>query len=329
MNVRRFQYVSMLALCCVWLTSALAQTPLTLTLAHNASGGTPRAEAIARFADTVKDKSGGRLVIEANPGGAIQENRDVLLDLRTGKLDMSSYPQGRLASAVPEVDALTLPYAFLTAQKAWDVLDGAIGQELGAKIESQGMIVLAWMNNGARHFTSSKKPIRSPEDLRGLRIRTTGDKATIDMMAVLGAQVVPIGYSYLKDAVKTGYVDAQENSLNVMYLRKVHEEQKFITITRHNYTFSPLLISRTSWGRLSPGDREMVRAAARDAAVLQRKIFEDADNKILEEYRNMASITLTTPDPAPFRAAVAKVWDNWELKPFGAFVRKLRLASSQ
>lgn len=327
MRVRILRSVSVVAVCCVWAAAVQAQTVLNLTLAHNASKGTSRAEAIGSFADAVKKRSGGRILIDVNPGAVIQEDRDVLLDMRSGRLDMSSFPQGRLAGAVPEVDALGLPFAFMSAKKVWDILEGPIGEELGEKIESNGMIVLAWMTNGARHITNSKKPITRPEDLRGLRIRTTGDKATIDMMVALGAQVVPIGYSYLDDALRIRYVDGQENSLSVIHLRKMHDVQKFIAVTNHNYSFSPLLISRVTWTRLSSDDRKMVRAAAQEAALLQRKLFDESEERILDEYRKMASITVTTPDATLFRAAVEKVWDSWELKPFGSFVRKLRAAS--
>lgn len=308
--------------------TALAQGQIRLALAHNASDKTPRAHATDEFARLVADRSGGRIVVDLNPGGKIDESLDVLLDLRTGKLDMSIYPHGTLASAVPEVDALGLPYAFPEPKKIWNMLEGPLGNDLAERIEIHGLIVLAWMSNGGRHFTNSKRPILKPEDMRGLRIRTTADKPIMDMMAALGGQAVPVSYGSLNDAIRIGYVDGQENSLNVIWQRKMHETQRFVAITNHRYSFAPVLISRAAWDRLSSADRKMVRGAAQEAAVLQRRLYDEAEERILEDYRKMPSVMISTPDTKPFRVATQKVWEAWELKPFGAFVKKLRAAST-
>lgn len=328
MRAYLFRCVLVLAACITCgAPTVLAQGQIRLALAHNASAKTPRAEATVEFARFVGDRSGGRIIVDVNPGGKIEENLDVLFDLRTGKLDMSIYPHGTLASAVPEVDALGLPYAFPEPKNIWSMLEGPLGQELAERIEAHGLIVLAWMGNGGRHFTNSKRPILKPEDMRGLRIRTTADKSIMDMMAALGVQPVPVSYGSLNDAIRIGYVNGQENSLNVIWQRKLHETQRFIAITNHRYSFAPVLVSRAAWDRLSSGDRKMIRAAAQEAAVLQRKLYDEAEERILEDYRKMHAVTISTPDSTPFRVATRKVWEAWELKPFGAFVKKLRAAS--
>lgn len=327
MDHRLLYSAALFACILLWASSVTALEPLRLKLAHNAGAGTPRDHATAKLAGFVAERSSGRVVIDLNPGGAIRENLDVLLDLRTGRLDMSIYPHGTLASAVPEVDALGLPYAFTSSQQVWQILDGPLGHELGAKIEAHGMILLAWMTNGGRHITNGKRPIHKPEDMRGLRIRTTADKPIMDMMAALGAQVVPVGYDHLNNAMKIGYVDGQENSLSVIQRQKLDGNQKYIAITNHRYSFSPVLVSRAAWDKLSSEDQKMLRVAVQEAAVLQRRLYDEDENRILEAYRKTPSVVVTTPAPEPFRASVQKVWDSWQLKPFGAFVRKLRAAS--
>lgn len=307
---------------------ALAQTPIKLTLSHNAANGTPRAEAAMKFAELVKAKSNGRLAIEVNPGGKLGENLEMLSSLRTGALDMSINTHGTLASVVPEVAAFGLPYAFSSPQKVWEILDGSIGQELAKKIEAQGMMTLGWMDNGARHISNSKRAILKPEDLRGLKIRTTSDKAMMDMVTALGAQPVPINFSDLYDAMKVGYVDGQENPLTNFKQKKMHEVQKYLSITFHSYGLAPFLMSNQSWDKLSSDDRKAIQAAAQEAIALQRKLSDEVDDKILEEYKKNPAVTVSTPDPAPFKAATRKVWDTWELKPFGAFVKKLRATSN-
>lgn len=307
--------------------AAHAQTPLKLTLAHNAAASTPRAEAALKFAELVKAKSNGRLVIDINPGGK-GENLEMLSSLRTGALDMSINTHGTLASVVPEVAAFGLPYAFSSPDKVWEILDGSIGQDLAEKIEAQGMVTLGWMDNGSRHISNNKRAILKPEDLRGMKIRTTSDKAMMDMVTALGAQPVPIGFGDLYDAMKVGYVDGQENPLTNFKQKKMHEVQKHLSITFHSYGLAPFLMSNQSWGKLSSDDRKTIQAAAQEAVVLQRKLTDEVDDKILEEYKKNPAVTVSTPDPAPFKAATQKVWNTWELKPFGAFVKKLRAAAN-
>lgn len=305
-----------------------AQTPVKLTLQHNAATGTPRADAALKFAELVKAKSGGRLNVEINPGGKLGENQEMLTDLRSGTLDMSINTHGTLASVVPEVAAFGLPYAFPSPAKVWEILDGDIGQELAKKTEAQGMVTLGWMDNGSRHISNNKRPISRPEDMRGMKIRTTSDKVMMDTITALGGIPIPINFSDLYDAMRIGYVDGQENPLTNFKQKKMHEVQKHLAITYHSYGLAPFLMSNQTWAKLSADDRKAIQAAAQEAVVLQRKLSDEVDDKILEEYKKNPAVAITTPDPTPFKAATRKVWESWELKPFGAFVKKLRAASN-
>lgn len=299
-----------------------------LTLSHNAEAGTPRAVAALKFAELVSAKSGGRLAIDVNPGGKVGENLEMLTSLRAGTLDMSINFHGTLATVVPEVAAFSLPYAFSSPKKVWEILDGSVGQDLAEKIENQGLIALTWMDGGSYHISNSKRPIIKPEDLRGLRIRTTSDKAMMDTMSAWGAQPTPISFNDLYDAVRGGYVDGQENSLVNFKQKKLHEVQKHLALTYHSYGLAPFLMSRPTWNKLSSDDRKAIREAAQEASVLQRKLSAEVEEKILDEYKKAGTIQISTPNPAPFKAATQKVWDSWELKGFGAFVKKLRAASN-
>ena len=305
----------------------VAQTT-TLTLSHNAEAGTPRAVAALKFAELVKSKTGGRLAVDINPGGKVGENLEMLTSLRAGKLDMSINFHGTLATVVPEVAAFSLPYAFSSPKKVWEVLDGPIGEDLAGKIEHQGLVALTWMDGGTYHISNNKHPIVKPEDLRGLKIRTTSDRAMMDSMSAWGALPTPISFSDLYDAVKGGYVDGQENSLVNFKQKKLHEVQKHLALTYHSYGLAPFLMSRPTWTKLSSDDRKAVKDAAQEASVLQRKLSAEVEDKILDEYKKAGTVQISTPNPAPFKAATQKVWDSWELKGFGTFVKKLRAASN-
>jgi tripartite ATP-independent transporter DctP family solute receptor len=304
----------------------LAQTKLVLS--HNAEAGTPRAVAALKFSELVKAGSHGRLSVEVNPGGKVGENLEMLTHLRDGTLDISINFHGTLSTVVPEVAAFGLPYAFSSPKKMWEILDGDVGQDLAQKIESQDMIALAWMDAGSYHISNRKRPIVKPEDLRALKIRTTSDKAMTDTLSALGALPMPISFSDLYEALKTGYADGQQNSLVNFKQKNLHEVQKYLSLTYHSYGLAPLLMSRKKWNVLSADDRKTVQEAAREAAELQRKLAAEADEKIIDEYKKAGVLQISKPDPAPFKAATQKVWDSWELKPFGEFVKKLRAAAN-
>ncbi len=303
-----------------------AQTKLTL--AHGAAPGNPRSVAALKFAELVKAKSGGKFSVEI--GGPAQHGDEVamLSSLSTGKLDMSINSQGPAGLLIPELSALGLPYAFSSSAKALEALDGAIGDELAKKFEAKGMVLVAWMDNGIRQMSNNKRPIKKPEDVRGLRLRTTADKSTMDLVRSLEGTPVPINFGDLYVALQQGFVDGQENPLANIHSAKLHEVQKYISITNHKFEATPFFVSLATWKRLSSDERSLIKDAAQEAAALQRSLMSESDSRLLGEYKKMSSVQINDADIPAFKAATQKVWDNWELKPFGDFVKKLRAASN-
>ena len=305
-----------------------AQTTVNLTLGHGNAPNNPKSKAAAQFAELVKEKSGGQLAVTIEGGAKLGDDLAMIIAVSSGKLDLSVNSQGPSASLAPELSAIGLPYAFSTSAKAWEVLDGPVGQDLAKKLEGKGVILLAWMDNGIRQITNSKRPIAKPEDLRGLRIRTTTDKSIMDTMTALGATPVPMNFSTVYEALKQKFVDGQDNPLANIHSAKLHEVQQYISITNHNYSVAPFVMSRQTWEKLSSDQRAWIKAAAQEATAAQRKAMADSDVLLLAEYEKMPSVKVNKADQAAFKAAVQKVWDAWELKPFGAFVKKLRAASN-
>ena len=307
--------------------SVLAQATVKLTLAHAVAPTNPRAMAAQKFADLVSQKSGGRLTIQVAGAAQLGDDLTMLSALRTGTLDMSMNSQGPVSSVLPELSALGLPYIFSTQQKAWELLDGPIGDELAKKREPKNLILLSWMDNGIRQITNNKRPITTPDDLKGIKIRTPPDPSTVDAFQAMGASTQQINFSELYIALQTGVVDAQENPLANIHAGKLHEVQKYISITNHKYESTPFLMSKLTWGKLSADDQKVIKEAAKEATTYQRNLMAEADVKLMAEYKAMPSLHINVPDQAPFKAATQKVWDALEQKPFGDFVKKLRAAA--
>ena len=307
---------------------ARGQGQVRLTLGHGAAPGNPRTVAADRFAQIMRERSNGRIEMRVAGSAQLGDDAAMITALRTGTLDLSINSQGATSSLVPELAALGLPFLFPDAAAAFRVVDGPVGETLSQRLGGVGIQLVAWMDNGIRHITNSRRPIVRPEDLRGLRIRTPPDPSTIDTFQALGAATQQIAFSELYVALQQGVVDGQENPLANIHSAKLHEVNRFISLSAHKWESTPFLASRMAWGRLSEADRTLLREAAAEATRLQRQLMVEADVRLLGEYRGMANVAVNEADQAAFRAATRGVLDAWEQRPIGAFVRQLRAAVS-
>jgi tripartite ATP-independent transporter DctP family solute receptor len=307
---------------------AFAQSPIVLSLGHNAAPTNPRHVAAEKFAEIVKEKSGGRISVRVAPSEQLGNEASLLTSLRTGAVDLTVNSQGSTSALVPEIAALGLPFLFASADAAFKLLDGPFGDVLGQRFAKVGMVPLGWWDNGIRHITNSKRPINVPEDLKGLKIRTPPDPMTIDIFQALGAATQQISFGELYVALQQGVVDGQENPLANIASSKLFEVNPFISFTGHKWESTPFLMSQITWGRLSAGDKDIVKAAAAEAGALQRKLMGEADTKFHAEFKANPRLKLNEADKAAFRKASAPVVDAWMKKPFGDFVGQLVKAAA-
>jgi tripartite ATP-independent transporter DctP family solute receptor len=308
---------------------ALAQAPIKLTLGHNAAPGNPKSEGSLFFAEEVKKRSAGRITIQVAGAAQLGDDQTMLTSLRTGTLDMSVNSQGPVSAVVPETAALGMPFLFSSLPQAWKLLDGPIGQDLAKKFEAKNLVVLAWWDNGIRQTTNNKRPVTKPDDLKGMKLRTPADPATVDLFNAMGASTQQINFSELYVALQSGVVDGQENPLANIHSSKLYEVQKYLSLTRHKYESMPFLMSGITWKKLNEADRKLISDAAAEAAKFERKLMLESDDKLIGEFRKMPTVQINEPDLAPFKAATQQVWDKWEKLPFGDFVKTLRAEAAK
>jgi len=304
--------------------AAFAQGSSRLTLAHNLTPSSPKGIGADTFAQLLKKKTNGRITVHVAHSEQLGPENTNMSALRTGTLDFGALGQGALLSVAPEVAAIGLPFLFSSLQAAWSTLDGPVGQELAKRVEAKNLVFLAWWCNGIRQTTNSKHPILKPDDLKGLRIRTPLDPVTVDMFTAMGAtpQQINWGETYL--ALQTGVVDGQENPLANIEAAKLYEVQKYLSFTNHKYEPTVLLMSTATYNRLSKTDRDLVREAAHEATPVQRKAMADSDSSVKAAFMKLPNFKMDTVDIAPFKKTTEVVWDEWQKKPFGDFVKKLR-----
>jgi len=301
---------------------AFAQTPVKLTLGHGAAPGNPRHEAALLFAERVKAKTAGRIEVQVAHSAQLGDDAAMVTALRSGTLDMSANSQGAMANVVPEYAALGLPFLFPDIHKAWQLLDGPIGEDLAKRTAAKGMVVLGYWDNGIRHITNSKRPIKVPADVKGLKIRTPPDTMTVDIMQALGADTQQIKFAELYVALQQGVVDGQENPLANVASAKLYDVQKYLSLTGHKYEATPFVISKRSWERLSPADQKVFTEAAAEATQLQRKLSKEADDKLATELKGKG-IQVETVDRKAFVEATRSVYTKWSAGPSGDFVKRV------
>jgi tripartite ATP-independent transporter DctP family solute receptor len=301
---------------------SFAQSAIKLTLGHGAAPGNPRHEASVKFADTIKAKTNGRIEIQVAHSAQLGDDAAMVTALRSGTLDLSANSQGAVSAVVPEYGALGLPFLFGDITKAWQMLDGPIGKELAEKSAAKGMVVLGYWDNGIRHISNSKRPIKSPVDVKGLKIRTPPDAVTVDIVQALGGDAQQIKFSELYVALQQGVVDGQENPLTNIASAKLYEVQKYISLTGHKYESTPFLMGKRAWDKLSTTDQKVFMDAAAEATQLQRKLSKEADEKLVAEIK-AKGVQIDSVDRAPFVQATKSVYDKWSSGPVGDFVKRV------
>lgn len=307
-------------------TLTFAQSPIKLILGHGAAPGNPRHEASIKFADVVKAKSSGRIEVQVAPSAQLGDDAAMVTALRTGAIDMSANSQGAVANAVPEFAAFGMPFMFSSPAQAFKVLDGPLGKELADKSAEKGLILLGTWDNGIRQMTNGKRPITKVEDLKGLKMRVPPDATLVDIMQALGAEAQQIKFAELYVALQQGVVDGQENPLVNIHASKLYEVQKHLALTNHQFQMTPFLMSKRTWDKLSEADRKIVQEAAAEATALQRKLSQEADDKLLAELK-AKGVQVTTVDKAAFANATSKVDDKWLATPIGGYLKKVIAAT--
>lgn len=316
---RRFIVLAGLAIA----AAATAQAQTTkLTLGHGAAPGNPRHEAAVKFSETIKANTGGRYEIQVAHSSQLGDDAAMITALRSGTLDMSANSQGAIANVVPEYAALGLPFLFKDIDSAWKLLDSPVGEDLAKRTAAKGMVVLGYWDNGIRHVTNGKRPIKAPADMKGLKIRTPPDTMTMDIMQAMGADAQQIKFSELYVALQQGVVDGQENPLANIASAKLYEVQKYLSLTGHKYEATPFVMSKRTWDKLAAADQKIFQDAANEATQLQRRMSKEADEKLVAEIRGKG-VQIDTVDRKPFVDATRSVYDKWSAGPSGDFVKRV------
>ena len=279
----------------------------------------PWGEGSTRFANLVRERTGGKINIKCYFAGQLfagMQTNEFLIT-RQGVADFAVGSTINWSPTVKELNLFSLPFFFPNYKTLDAVIAGEPGKKLFKTIEEKGVIGLAWGENGYRELTNSKRPVRKPGDLEGLKVRVVGSPIFIDTFRALGGNPVSINWSEALTALQQGTVDGQENPVSSIIIPyKLWEINKNITIW--HYTIDPLIlgICKDTWNSFDPKDRQIVADAAREAMAWNkkesRKGLEGSHEALdLLKSKGMEVVILSPSDMAIFKAKTKSVYDKW------------------
>lgn len=267
-------------------------------------------------ADRIREESGGRFELQIFPSSQLGSDPDVLSQLRAGGVEFFLMGGLLLAALVPVAAIDGIPYAFSDYPSVWKAADGKLGQVVQNELAKFNLMAMdkQW-DNGFHQITSKGKPILTPDDMKGMKIRTGPSALQVQMCAGLGALPTSLSFNELYTALQTGVVDAQLNALVLIKTAKLYEVQTHCALTNHMWSGFWFLGNRRAWQRLPENLRDIVSKHLNAGAVAQRQDVEAA-NKTLQQELAALGMKFTHPDPALFRAQLAKAgfYREWKEK---------------
>lgn len=297
-----------------FVAGAAAQT--TMKISISTTQNSHQGIAIDTFAREVEKRTNGRYKIQTFYNGALGGERESIEAVQLGTQALAFSSTGPVPNFVPETKILDVPFLFRDKAHARAVLDGPIGQEMLTKFDAKGFKALAWAENGFRHMTNSKRDVKLPEDLKGLKMRTMENPVHIAAYKGFGIVTTPMAFPEVFTALQQGTVDGQENPLSVIISAKLDQVQKHLSLTGHVYSPAIFLMNKAAFDKLSPADKKAFVEAAKEGTKANRARVDEDDAKGVAYLRSKGMTVIDNLDKSKFVAALAPVNTEFE-KQFG------------
>lgn len=237
--------------------------------------GYPNSVALEAFAKEVTEETEGRVSARVYNNAVLGSQPDAIMQTRSGALDFANFNMGPMGPIVSETNVLSLPFIFNDADHMYKVMDGEIGQRFVDALAEKDLVALSWFGSGARSLYNTKRPVSTPEDVEGLKVRVMNNDLYVDMIDALGGNATPMSYGEVYQSLKTGVLDGAENNYPSYESSGHYEITKFYSLTEHLIIPECVCIARSSWENLSEEDQGIVQQAAVDAAKMQRELWSD------------------------------------------------------
>lgn len=291
----------------------------TVQLGHAYSSHHPMHITLAEFAAEVKEKTGGKYNIEIVHSGVLGGETELIQQTLGGMLDVSFLGGiNSFQGFAPKTAVEDLPFIFTDRAAAHRAFDGAFGKRIiDEEIEPLGLKAIMYVEHGFRQVTNNVRPIKTPADLAGIKLRVPPLAARVEAFKLFGANPVPMALPELFTALQQGTVDGQENPLSTIESYKFNEVQKYLSLTNHTYATGLLVFNRDTWNAIDPATRQIILDAGKNATALSRQLYTKYENESLERIKASGTQVTADVDYAAFSAAVEPMWDAFA-KKYGA-----------
>jgi TRAP-type transport system periplasmic protein len=321
-NFKLFPLAASLCIGFAAMSSATAQT--TMRNSISISANSHQGVGVEVFAREVEKRTGGRYKVQNFFSGSLGGERESIESVQLGTQELTFTSTGPVPNFVPEAKILDVPFLFRDKAHAQAVLDGPIGQEMLKLFEPKGFKALAWGENGVRHMTNNKRAVNSPDDLKGLKMRTMENPIHIAAYKGFGIVPTPMAFPEVFAALQQGTVDGQENPLSVIMAGKFDQVQKYLTLTGHVYSPCVWLMNKAVFDKLTPADQQAFIEAAKEGTKANRARVAEDDLKGVADLRSKGMQIIENPDKTKFVAALGPVNTEFEKQFTKAALDRIR-----
>jgi tripartite ATP-independent transporter DctP family solute receptor len=259
----------------------------------------------------LEERTGGRLGIEVFHSAQLGQEKDTIEQTQFGVIDMNRVSLGPFNNIIEETQIPSLPYIFRSTEHMHKVMDGPVGEEILAAFADHDLIGLAFYDGGSRSFYNSQKPIKSMDDLAGMKFRVMQSDLFVDMVSALGANATPMPYGEVYSSIQTGVIDGAENNWPSYESSGHYEVAKYYTLDQHLIVPEVLVMSKKTWDSLSEEDQKIVRQAAKDSVPHMRKLWAEREAASEAKVRESGVEVITEIDKTPFIDAMKPVYEKY------------------
>ena len=288
--------------------TAAAHAGTVIKVGHGANEQYHMHRALLKFEELVEAGSGGELDIQIFPSSQLGPDREMIEGVQTGVLEMAVPPSSFFAGWDPAFAVIELPYMYASKDIALATFASDTGGAMLKRLENQGLVGLGWLENGLRHVTNNVRPIETPEDLQGVKLRTMKVPAHVDTFTTLGANPTPMNFGEVYSALQQGVIDGQENPIALIDSQRFYEVQKHVSLTGHVFTVYIPVISHDFFYSLSPEHQALVRDSMTKAAAYQQDLVSSEEAGQLQKIRD-AGVNVVELSPEQ-RAVFAERTEN-------------------
>lgn len=324
MKFQFFNLINALLFLSLLINCSSKTTVRILKLAHVLDTTHPVHKGMVFMAKKLAENSNGKMRMDIYPSGQLGAERDLIELLQIGSLAMTKVSTAPLEAFVPEMVIFGIPYVFRDDEHRWKVLNSPIGKKLLLSGEKYFLRGMCYYDAGSRSFYTKDRPIYSPSDLRGLKIRVMKSITSFKMVQSLGGSATPIPWGELYTALQQGVVDGAENNPPSFYLSRHYEVCKYYSLDEHTSVPDILLMSTVVWNSLSEQEQQWLQAAVDESVDYQKKLWKEASDEALREVQK-AGVEIIYPDKTPFRESVQEMHESYRGTPIYDLIREIEL----